>query len=99
MVTNITNLSNVDSIHGIILFDNEITGGLFMTMIMLAVFFILMMRLKPYNTFTETLAYSGFISLIASMFLVFMDLVNPILPIFFTIVFVFAVSFEYLTTR
>jgi hypothetical protein len=61
----LTNLTSANDFTGVLKFSNEVTGGLFFTLTMVAIFLILVMILKRWS-FDVALLVSSFICAILS---------------------------------
>jgi cation transporter-like permease len=80
---NLTNLTSSQSLLDIIRFtNNDATGGLFMALMIVAIFFILLLNLMKWD-FTDAILISSWVCFILSSMLLYMKLVPFIVVIAF----------------
>jgi len=84
MTYNMTQLAGADTIFKLVGYANDSTTGLFASLILLAVFFIMFISMKRFEFSKALLASSG-ISFMIGLFMVYAKLINPIWALAFLI--------------
>ena len=84
MTYNMTQLAASDTIFKLVTYANDSTGGIFATLMVLAVFFIMFVAMKRYEFSKALLASSG-ISFMITLFLTYAKIINPIWALVFLI--------------
>ena len=79
---NLTNLTDASTAYDVAKFTNEVTNGSFWTMVIFAIFLVLLFSMKRYDI-DKALLVSSWISFIISGLLSFASLVNIIIPLAF----------------
>lgn len=82
MAYNLTELQNSETVYQIFLASNNASNSILSTVIIFSIFFILLLAIRT-NDFPGKLAVSSFISGVFSAMLWYMELLNPIIPLFF----------------
>ena len=81
---NLTNLTSATDISGVVMFANEVTGNLLLTLLLMSVFFILLMVLKRWD-FDRALLVSSFASFMIGMLLMYAKMVALVWPLIFLV--------------
>ena len=76
MVTNISGLQNATSFYDVLVYDNFITGQLFVGLFLIALVFIVFMMVKGREEFEESILVASFAGLVFSIFLKALNLIN-----------------------
>jgi len=95
MTYNLTELANADSIYKLVVFSNNASSTLLISLLVLALFFVLLMALKKYD-FSAALLVSSFVSFIISAFFVYAELISLIWALGFLIIAAFSAMFVFL---
>lgn len=82
MSYNLTQLQNANNTLDIVTYANESTGGVFLGIMVIGIFFITLFVLKKWE-FDEALFPASFICFVISAILTYTDLLNFIFPLLF----------------
>lgn len=93
---NLTNLTNADNLGDVMLFSNEVTGGVLIGLLLVAIFFIMLMALKRWE-FANALLASSWVSFLLGIVLSYGGFVNILLPLGFLAVAAFTALYIYTT--
>jgi len=96
MAINITEFQSSNSLVDVVSFVNNSSGGLFVSLFMLAFFFVLFLNLRKYGT-TDALLSSSFACFIVSIFLKAAALINFQFVILFFVLTFFSIIFKYMS--
>lgn len=91
---NLTNLTGATDFSSVVSFSNEVTGGSFVSMFMIAIFFVSVLVLKKWE-FIHALMASSFGCMILSIFLVYGGYLNFMFPLAFLIILALCVLYSY----
>ena len=95
MTINMTGLENATNVLGLIEYVNINASGMFITLILVALFFILFMNLRKYGTL-DALIGGSFPCFILSILFKSLGLINFAFVIMFFIITAFGAIFKYL---
>lgn len=96
MVTNLTNLTNAQNVQGLFSFANEVTGDLFVGIIMIALAFIVFIALKGKMETPSALTVTCFLCSLFAIFLRVVGLLNLTFVFFFAVATAFGVLYLYM---
>jgi len=99
MVNNLTNLTNSENIQGLFSFANQVTDGLFVGIIMIAIAFIMFIALKGKMETTSALTVTFFLCTIFGIFLRVVGLLNLTFVFLFAVGTAFGVLYLYMTSN
>ena len=94
----LTNLTNASGFGDLMMFSNEVSGGMFMTMMVVAVFFILVMIMKTYSMIDAFLA-SSFICFIIAALLAYGGMVSFWLVVVFLTLLAGGILYKHLAAQ
>lgn len=94
MMYDLTNFTNASGMGDIMLFTNEVTRGGFMTMMVIATFFVLLMIQKRYNMI-DALLSSAFICFVMSALLAYGGMVSFWIVVLFLSVLAFGMLYKH----
>ena len=86
IVTNLTNLTDAQNFYGVMKFVYDITGGIFGTLFIVTIEFILLMIFLRNYSFEESLLGSSFLVMFISIFLRVMGLISFELVIWLAVI-------------
>jgi len=95
MAYNLTNLTSAEGLYDVASFANEATEGAFMSLMILAVFFIILMSLAYKKDFKVGLASASFISFVLAGVLAFAGLVSVLVVWGFLTITAFSILYLY----
>ena len=95
MTMNFTGLDNATNVVGLIDYVNLNSSGMFITLILVALFFILFMNLRKYGTL-DALIGAAFPSFIISILFKSLGFINFAFVIMFFVITAFGIVFKYL---
>ncbi len=99
MVTNLTNLTGATDIYSIVVFDNQVTGGIMGMGFIIVIFMMLTMNfLKGYDLERSVLA-SSFLSFMLSIMMTSIGLLNYYFIIAFGVIMAFDGFYVYISSR
>ena len=85
-MVNISGLQNATSFYDVLVYDNYITGQLFMGLFLIALVFIIFMMVKGREEFEESILVASFAGLVFSIFLKALNLINFLYVLAFIII-------------
>ena len=85
-MVNISGLQNATSFYDVLVYDNYITGQLFMGLFLIALVFIIFMMVKGREEFEESILIASFAGLVFSIFLKALNLINFLYVLAFIII-------------
>jgi len=94
MMYDLTNLTNSSGLGEVMMFSNEVTGGMFISMTLVAVFFILFVMQKKYDTI-DALLSSAFVCFVLAVLLAFAGMVSFWLVVAFLTLLAFGVLYKH----
>ena len=95
MTINLTGLDNATNVLDLVTYVNTNASGMFITLVLVALFFILFMNLRKYGAI-DALIGAAFPSFILSILFKSLGLINFAFVILFFIITAFGVIFKYL---
>jgi len=95
---NLTNLTSATKPQELISFANQVTGQVFMTAVVVAVFIILLVKLLNYRV-DVSLALSGFVAFVFGALFAFAGWVSILIPLFFLVLTAFAAFYSYVISK
>ena len=85
--------------YSLILFGNNATEGLLVGGLMIAIFFVMLLRLNGRNEFIHTLMASSFVCFLLSGILAYIGLLGVVFPLLFLAILAFSALFAYSTKK
>lgn len=98
MTINITTLQNADSVWDLASFANTSAEGFLFGLIIIAIFFILTMRLNNTHGFINAIMTSSFACLLLSIILVYIEVLSFMFPLAFIASLAFGSMFKYMNS-
>lgn len=98
MAVNITNITQVGGIYDIANLADEASGGLFWGLILIVFFIILIMNMRNAGI-AKASAGSGFICLLLSLFLFYLELLQIVYPIVFMLILAGSLGFLWFESK
>ena len=95
MAYNLTELANADTIYKLVVFSNNASNTLLISLLVLALFFVMLMALKRFE-FDAALLVSSFVCFIISALFVYAELLSLIWALGFLIVAAFTAMFMFI---
>jgi hypothetical protein len=95
MTYNITQLQDSSTISGLFVTANDYTGGILLSLFVLAVFFIMLMALQRWE-FDDALLSSNFVCFLISAILVSVELLNLLWALGFLVLMAFTAFYMFL---
>lgn len=93
---NLSFLGNFTGASDILVYNNQVTGGWFMTMIIVALWIIAIIKFREYGI-AETMAVSSYTAFLLSLILLFGKFVSYMIPLSFLLIAVFSTMYLWFT--